>query len=340
MNKKAIIMLSGGLDSLLAVKIMLNQGIELVGLNFTSIFCTCTSHKRKKSGCSSEAIRAVRELNIPLKTLLKGMDYFKIVEFPKFGYGKGVNPCLDCRIYILKKAKELLKKYNASFIVTGEVLGQRPMSQMKHHFKLIEKETKLEGLIVRPLCAKFLEPTIPEKVGIIDRNELLAISGRSRKEQIKLANDLNITDYPCPSGGCLLTDKIFSKRIKDLFLYKKDYDIIDLKLLKLGRHFRINETCKIIVGRNEAENLELTNLALLKKKYNLFTPMNFSGPTIYIDSITGDNILNFVTELFIRYSKIENSYEENKIKYKTENKECIIELKNIEKIMHFEALLI
>lgn len=336
MNKKAIIMLSGGLDSSLAAKIMLDQGIELIGLNFTSIFCTCTSYKKKESGCQNEALRIGKELGITVKTLVKGIEYFKIVESPKFGYGKGINPCLDCRIYILKKAKDFLQEYGSSFIVTGEVLGQRPMSQMRHHLKLIEREVGLEGLIVRPLSAKFLEPTIPEKVGIVNREKLLAISGRSRKEQIRIAKDINFVDYPCPSGGCLLTDKIFAKRIKDLFLYKKNYNIVDLKLLKIGRHFRISDNCKIIVGRNERENKELENFTLLND-YLIFVPIDTKGPSILLAGEITSYIETVIKKLFFRYSDVNNK-DEILVKYKSKKEEK--ELKISRPIEEIELTLI
>jgi len=298
-KRKALVMLSGGLDSTLAAKLVLEQGIELVGVNFVSIFCTCTSKKKKESGCISEAQEVGKKLGIPVKTFPKGMDYFKIVENPKHGYGKGMNPCIDCRIYMLKKAKELLPEFGASFIVTGEVLGQRPMSQHRHQMEIIEKESGLEGLILRPLSAHLLPETIPEKLGIVDRTKLLNLSGRSRKRQIELARLAGINDYPCPSGGCMLTDKIFSKRLRDLFTYKKNYTMEDLKLLKVGRHFRINPELKIIVGRNEQEN---RILEAVSQRYTLFKPLDVPGPTTIVDGCVKPETEPLISALLFRYS--------------------------------------
>lgn len=294
-------MLSGGLDSTLAAKILLEQGIELIGVNFVSIFCTCTSRKKKEAGCLSEALEVGKKLGIQVKTYPKGMDYFKIVENPKHGYGKGMNPCIDCRIYMLKKAKTLMPEFGASFIVTGEVLGQRPMSQHRHQMEIIERESGLEGLIVRPLSAHLLPETIPEKLGIVDRQKLLDISGRSRKRQIELARLAGINDYPCPSGGCMLTDKIFSKRLKDLFTYKKNYTINDLKLLKVGRHFRISPDTKIIVGRNRAEN-EI--LECFSYNYPFFKPIDVPGPSVILDGKLNQDTKNYVNALLFRYSDV------------------------------------
>lgn len=318
-------MLSGGLDSTLAAKLMLEQGIELIGVNFVSIFCTCTSKKRKEAGCISEALAAGKELGIPVRTYPKGMDYFKIVENPKYGYGKGMNPCIDCRIYMLKKAKALMPEFGASFIVTGEVLGQRPMSQHRHQLELIEKETNLEGLILRPLSAHLLPETIPEKEGIVERTKLLDISGRSRKRQIELAEIAGLNDYPCPSGGCLLTDKIFAKRLKDLFTYKKNYTINDLKLLKVGRHFRVSDDTKIIVGRNRIENEIIETYSGF---YPVFKPIDVPGPSIIIDGIINEQTERALRSLLFKYSDV-NGNNQIKIQIKKSEKTEEVLLENI-----------
>jgi tRNA U34 2-thiouridine synthase MnmA/TrmU len=316
MNRKALVMLSGGLDSTLAAKLMLEQGIELVGVNFVSIFCTCTSRKKREAGCISEALEVGKKLGIQVKTYPKGMDYFKIVENPKYGYGKGINPCIDCRIYMLKKAKALMPEFGASFIVTGEVLGQRPMSQHRHQMKIIEKESGLEGLILRPLSAHLLPETIPEKLGMVDRGKLLNISGRSRKRQIELAKIAGLNDFPCPSGGCLLTDRIFSKRLKDLFEYKKNYTINDLKLLKVGRHFRISPELKIIIGRNKAENEILDNFSY---NYPLYKPLDVPGPSIIIDGTINPDTENIIHALLFRYSDVNGNNQLRALFKKGEN---------------------
>jgi len=255
-NNKAVALLSGGLDSTLAIRLMLEQGIEVYALNFLTVFCTCTS-----KGCTHQATKVAEEFKIPIKVMNITKEYMEIVKNPKYPRGRNMNPCIDCRIFTFKKAKEFMKEIEASFVITGEVMGQRPMSQRKQAILTIEKESGLEGLIVRPLSAKFFEPTIPEKERVIDREKLLGIQGRRRVEQIALAKEFNINDYPCPAGGCLLTDKGFSARIKDLFKYMPEYDISDLHLLKIGRHFRISDNLKFIVGRDSKENEKLMGLS-------------------------------------------------------------------------------
>jgi tRNA U34 2-thiouridine synthase MnmA/TrmU len=182
-----------------------------------------------------------------------GEEYLRIVRKPRFGYGRNMNPCVDCRIFMLKKAKKYAKEMGASFIFTGEVLGQRPMSQQLRTLGIIEKEAGLKDQIVRPLSAKLLPPTEAEKRGLVKRDKFLEIEGRARKTQLKLAQELNVTDYSCPSGGCLLTYREFACKLRDLFDHKKRVSLRDVQLLKIGRHFRFGEN-KIIVGRNEAEN--------------------------------------------------------------------------------------
>ncbi|MBU0759881.1 MAG: 7-cyano-7-deazaguanine synthase [Candidatus Omnitrophica bacterium] len=256
MNNKAVALFSGGLDSMLAIKLMMEQGVEVYALNFLTIFCTCTS-----KGCMHQATKAAKELGVPLKVMNITREYMEIVRNPKYDRGRNMNPCIDCRIFTFVKAREYMEEIDASFVVTGEVLGQRPMSQRRQAMEIIERESGLRGLIVRPLSASLFEPTMPEKQGIVDRERLLDIQGRQRERQFKLAEELGINDYPCPAGGCLLTDKGFSSRLKDLFKYKPDYTLSDLHLLKIGRQFRISEKTKLIVGRNEKENKALLNFA-------------------------------------------------------------------------------
>ncbi len=250
---KAIALLSGGLDSTLAAKIVMEQGIELEALNFLTVFCTCTN--RGETCLASQ--KAVNALGIPLKVFNVSDEYLNVVKHPKHGYGSNMNPCIDCRIFMLKKAKVYMEEAGASFIVTGEVLGQRPMSQRRDAMRLIEKEAGLEGYILRPLSAKFLPVTIPEKEGWINRETLPEFQGRSRKPQIKLADHYGIRDYPCPAGGCLLTDPQFANRMKDLMLYSPNFSLNDVHLLKIGRHFRLSHNLKLVVGRNEEDNKKI-----------------------------------------------------------------------------------
>lgn len=251
MQRKALALLSGGLDSTLAVKVMLEQGIAVEALNFTSPFCTCTG---KNAGCKSEAVRVAGEFGIPIKVLHKGAEYLDIIRNPRHGYGKGMNPCIDCRIYLLRKAKEYMTTCGADFVITGEVLGQRPMSQRRDTLRVIERESGLEGLLLRPLSAKHFPPTIPEQEGWVDREKLLAIQGRSRKEQMQLADDLDVKNYPCPAGGCLLTEISFVSKVRDMFDHADQVNLRDCRLLKVGRHFRIGPQTKVLIGRNEADN--------------------------------------------------------------------------------------
>ncbi|MDR0492536.1 MAG: hypothetical protein LBH74_02705 [Nitrososphaerota archaeon] len=246
---KAVGLLSGGLDSILATELILKQGIEVTAFNVKSPFCLC-----KKDGCA--AIDAAKQLNIPLKMVAAGNDYIRMLRNPKHGYGKNMNPCIDCRIYLFKQAKKYAREIGASFLFTGEVLDERPMSQHYPALKLIEKETNLEGKILRPLSAQLLPETDAEKKGLIDRAQLLNIQGRSRKPQLKLAQEFNLKDFPCPSGGCLLTYTEYAKKIRDLLTHKKRTTLADITLLRIGRHFRIGKN-KIITGRDETENKTL-----------------------------------------------------------------------------------
>jgi tRNA-uridine 2-sulfurtransferase len=266
---KALGLLSGGLDSTLAVKLILEQGIDVEAINFTTPFCLC-----RKGGCG--ASEAAKTFNIPLKHVNAGTDYLRIVRNPRFGYGKNLNPCVDCRIFMLKKAKKYAKQIGAKFIFTGEVLGQRPMSQHKGALDLIEREAGLEGKILRPLSTKLLPETQAEAEGFVDKESLRDIRGRSRKRQIEMTKEFNITNYPCAAGGCLLTDREFAGKLRDLFEHKKRVTVKEVNLLNVGRHFRFGEN-KIIVGRNEAENGVL--LRTKQKTDYYFEVPNCGSPT-------------------------------------------------------------
>lgn len=287
-------LLSGGLDSTLAARLMLDQGIDVHAINFTSPFCTCTP---KKSGCPAVAT-AVKELgNISLKKVAMRDEYLEIVRNPKHGHGSGMNPCIDCRIIKLQKAGEFMRKIGASFLFTGEVLGQRPMSQHRQAIEIIDRGSGLQGYILRPLSAAHFEPTVPEKKGWVDRSKLLGITGRSRKVQISLAFEKGIKDYPCPAGGCLLTDMNFASKMRDYFSYTKQPSIRDIQLLKVGRHFRLESGDKVIVARNESECKTLKRL--YRKKDHLLAPAGFAGPVVILQG----NSVEEAVEKLLRYTK-------------------------------------
>lgn len=298
MQRKALALLSGGLDSTLAVKIMLEQGIKVEALNFISPFCTCTG---KNSGCKSEAVRVASELDIPIKVMNKGLEYLEIVRKPKHGYGKGMNPCIDCRIFLLRKAKEYMTECGADFIITGEVLGQRPMSQRRNALQLIERESGLEGLLLRPLSAGHFPPTIPETEGWVDRNRLPSIQGRSRKEQMELAEDLDIRNYPCPAGGCLLTELSFISKIKDVFDHTEELNVRDFQLLKTGRHFRIGNRTKVIIGRDEADNDALERIR--QPDEAAIRWIVGSSPVGIVIGKQDETLLDIAAKILLRYTK-------------------------------------
>jgi len=271
---KAIILLSGGLDSTLAAELMSRECLELLAVNFKTPFCLCDRHS-SNLGCGSNARRVAEAIGIDLKIINAAKDFLEVLQKPAHGYGANMNPCIDCRILFFRKSKELMEEVGASFIITGEVLGQRPMSQFRRQMNIIEKEADLDGLVLWPLSARLLAPTIPEKNGWISRERMLDIAGRSRKPQMALAKDLGINDYPCAAGGCLLTDPEFANRIRDLIKHD-ELDMQNIDLSKAGRYFRLSRSAKLIVGRNENENKMLSMLA--KEGDYVFEPATINGP--------------------------------------------------------------
>jgi tRNA-specific 2-thiouridylase len=303
---KALVLFSGGLDSILTAEIFKKQGIYVEGLFFNSPFWNLEKAKESAK-------------NISLKLNIIDLDdnYLKIIRKPKFGRGKQMNPCLDCRIFMLRQAKKFMKQNKFDILATGEVLGQRPMTQNKSALNFIEKNSGLSNLpageagkILRPLSAKILKETIYEKKNLVDREKLFSFSGRSRKPQIALAKKWKIKKYPSPAGGCLLTDLEFSKRLKELFEKYPRSKMEDMELLKFGRHFWENKT-KIVVGRNEKENKEIRKLA--GKKDVLMELKGVPGPLTLIRGKINKKILKKSADLTIRYAKKAKKNAEIKI---------------------------
>jgi tRNA U34 2-thiouridine synthase MnmA/TrmU len=296
MKKKAISLLSGGLDSALATRMVLDQGIEVVGLHFTSPFA---SKKERLQGV--QAVKTAEELGVRAILKEKGPEYIDVIRKPKHGYGKNMNPCIDCRIFMLRKTTEVMAQENASFVITGEVLGQRPMSQRRPTIELIERESGLESLILRPLSAKHFPPSKPESEGIINRELLSDIAGRGRTAQFELVEKYRMKAFGDPGGGCLLTDAAYSNRLRDLFFYDKSFTILDINLLNTGRHFRINPETKLILGRNQGENERLRSMWTMP--YVLVSIVGFPGPLGIIKGNLGKEGMGIVAGILSHYGR-------------------------------------
>ena len=298
---KAILLLSGGADSTLAMRMMLDQGIELLALNFRTCFCTCS-----RDGCGAGLRETCGGLGVPLRSIFLGDDYLRMIAEPRFGYGKGMNPCIDCRILILRRAREAMLAEGASFVVTGEVVGQRPMSQQMQQLKIIERESGLRGRLLRPLSAKLLPPTYPELAGTVDRSGLLAIQGRSRRQQIELADKLGFDEIPCSSGGCLLTIPRYAEKVRDLYSHADGGvpGLNDAKLLRVGRHFRFAPEFKVVVGRNHSDNLALGALAL-QDDLVFSPPEEINGPVVLARGRVPASQWPRIAALLLRYADID-----------------------------------
>ena len=302
---KAISLFSGGLDSILATKIVMEEGIEVIGVTFKSPFYS-----------PDKAIEYAKKLGIELRIIEFGEEYLKLVHNPKHGYGKNMNPCIDCHAYMFKKAGELMEEIGASFLITGEVKGERPMSQNRIALKIVEEESGFDGKILRPLSAKLLPETEPEKLGYVNREHLYAISGRSRKPQFELAKKYGISDFPTPSGGCKLTEPGYAYRLKELIQHN-EYSMENIELLDIGRHFRLPSGKKLIVGRNKKENEIITSY---KDKYTLLYPKDIMGPTSLLQSKDEEDIL-ISAEITLTYSDHKNEREIVVVEVQGEKKE-------------------
>ena len=289
MNVTGISLLSGGLDSILSTKIILKQGIKVLGIAFETPFFN-----------AQKARKAADLIGIPLITLNITNEHLSMLKAPRYGYGRNMNPCIDCHALMLKKAGQKMDEVAADFLFTGEVLGQRPMSQTKQSLHIVSRLSGYEGYILRPLSAKLLAETIPEREGKIARELLLDIEGRGRKRQIAMAGEYGITDYSSPAGGCLLTDPSFSKRLKDLFDHNADFKIRDMELLKSGRHLRLDEETKIIVGRNQKDNDAIENLT--EDGDMVITMRDFPGPVTLVPYGCDKEKLHRAAAICARYS--------------------------------------
>lgn len=296
---KAIALLSGGLDSMLAAKLVQKQNIDVVCLTFTTPFFN-----------ELKAQSAASQLNLPLVVADITAEHLRMLKAPRYGYGKNMNPCIDCHILMLKTAGKKMEDIGADFILTGEVLGQRPMSQTKQSLYIVAKNSGYADYILRPLSAQLLAPIKAEREGKINRSLLLDITGRGRKEQMRLAAEFGISHYPPPAGGCLLTDPMFSRRLRDLFTHQEDRHIRDYELLKYGRHLRTAEEYKIIAGRNNSDNEQLRKLTT---DVDLICDMaDFPGPYVLVP-YGNKSALPVAAAICVRYSDAPADIEVNVI---------------------------
>ncbi len=321
---KAVALFSGGLDSTLAILTILKQGIRVKAIKFRTPFDIVISQippyppflKGGGGGIinfhhylclSNKEMNVAQRFGFDIEICHLTDEFIEIVKNPRFGYGKNMNPCLDCRILMLKEAKAFMNMIEADFIVTGEVLGQRPMSQRRDVFNLIDREAGVIDYVLRPLSAKLLKVTIPEAEGIVDREMLYGFSGRSRKSQIDLAKEFGLTDYPAPAGGCLLTEPNYAHRLKDLLVYNPAPDMRDINLLRIGRHFRFSPFCKIIVGRDKAENETISFLSV--NDDCLLKVEGFGSPTTLVTGEITDEAVSVAASICARYSDAKNLSE-------------------------------
>jgi tRNA-specific 2-thiouridylase len=289
---RAVGLLSGGLDSALAAKLMLEQGIEVIGL-----------HLEAPTACRSRVRELAAELGIRLEVRAKGEEYLRLLRHPRFGYGRNMNPCRDCRVFMFQLGVPYLEEFDARFLFSGEVLGQRPMSQTREAMALIDRASGLEGRILRPLSARLLPETEPERRGWVDRDRLLGISGRTRRLQLTLAERWGLKNVQSPGGGCLLTDRWFSRKLRDLFDHSDEVDLTmeDVGLLRLGRHFRLAPGSKIVVGRNREENQRLA--AFAQNGRWLVEPEGFGGPSALVCGPRDEEALARAVEIILHYAR-------------------------------------
>ncbi|MDB4849626.1 tRNA (5-methylaminomethyl-2-thiouridylate)-methyltransferase [Nitrosopumilus sp.] len=300
-KKKVVALLSGGLDSQLAIKMMQEQGFDVSAVAIKTPFCDFDCGR----GCGFEIRERADDLDVNLKTVYLGDEYIEMLKHPKHGIGAGFNPCIDCRSMMFDAAKKHMEEIGAEFIISGEVLGQRPMSQHAPALRTIENESDLVGKIVRPLSAALLPETDPEKDGLIKRENLGMIRGRTRRGQLDMAKKYGIENPPNAGGGCLLTEPHFGIKAKDLFSHTKNPTINDIDLLKIGRHFRLDEETKFIVGRNKDENEMIKAISLPGDI--LLEAKDFVGPVSILRGSNAKQHLKFASSITLRYSDAPNN---------------------------------
>jgi hypothetical protein len=299
--RKAVILFSGGLDSILAARAVLDQGIDLRALHFDYPFM----NKDLAAGAGGDERRArvllaADRLGMPLRTTVPGEEYLDIVRRPLHGRGKGMNPCIDCRIFSFRKAREYMEEIGGSFLVSGEVVGQRPMSQREDAMRIVDRHSGCAGIVLRPLSAKLLPPTVPELEGWIDREKLFGIAGRSRREQMRLAEEWGIGEYPGSGGGCLLTDRTFSVKVRDLVANQPGFGLFDAHLLKFGRHFRVGPV-KAVVAKSEEENRRLEDFC--RGRAVVYVSESHPGPSVALLGGSPAERMDVLSRILTRYSR-------------------------------------
>ncbi len=310
---KAIALISGGLDSTLALALVKRQGIEVKAINFYTGFCITETQRRKGGRADgsvprNEALRAAADLEVEIEYVdISGSGYLDMLVHPKYGYGANANPCVDCRVFMMRRAREIMEREGAQFVFTGEVLGQRPKSQRRDTLRIIERDSGLDGRLLRPLSAKLLPPTIPEREGLVDRERLESISGRSRQRQMQLARELGVVDWPQPAGGCCyLTDENFARKFFDILDAReaagedRRIEREDVVLLSTGRHFRLSPRAKLVVGRTEAENALLEHYTAGRARLEA---RDVLGPVALVDGEPTWEERQLAARIVARYGK-------------------------------------